>query len=107
MLGIVLPVVTNVVDVVDVDGPVHIDGVAAPVDSAAPIIAARRPAAQRITGAKRKSCGKQPIAEVGRRREIVWRGGRVGASALNNSGGIIKEGEHITVRRAADGPPPR
>jgi hypothetical protein len=79
MLGPVLPIVT---DVVDVDGSVHGDVVVAPIDSTVPIIPPKCPAAEGICGAECNSGRNDPCGDVAGRREIVRRIGRVGPLAL-------------------------
>lgn len=70
VLRIVLPRVSAGIDI---DGPVDVDVVIAPIDSAAPIVSARCPTPERVAGAERDSARDDSASNISRRREIIWR----------------------------------
>jgi hypothetical protein len=70
VFGSVLPIITACIDI---DGPIDVDVVVSPVDSAAPIISARGPTSKGVAGSERDSACNDSAGNVSRRREIIWR----------------------------------
>ena len=79
-------IATAAVDIVDV--PVDVDVAVVPVDAATPI-AARRPAPERVGGAKCEPCADHAGGNIARWRPVIGGIGRIGPCAINDSGIVI------------------
>ena len=96
MFRIVLPVVSAGIDI---DGPIDVDVVVAPIASAAPIISARCPTPERIAGAKRNSARDDSAGDISGRREIVWRIRRIGPPSVHDGRIVIRHVDRVGLRR--------
>ena len=70
------------IDIVDVGVAINVDGVAAPIKAATPITA-RGPSPERVAGAECKPSCEYAGANIGRRRPVVWRIGRIRPRPIN------------------------
>ena len=94
---IVRPVIA--VDVVDVGRAVDVDVSAAPIEAAAPAIAARRPTAERIAGAERQPGRQNCDADIGRRRPVIGRIVRIRPVTIDHGGIVIRHVELVRIGR--------
>src|SRR5262245_57728255 len=93
--GIVLEIPD--IDVVDV--AIDVDVVVAPVEAAAPVISARGPAADRVTGAERQPGRHHAGRDIAGRRPVVRRIGRIGPRTVDDGGIVVGHVDRIGLRR--------
>ena len=79
--------------------PAYADIVVAPVEVAAPIIAARRPAPERITGAECDTARDKPGADIAGRGKVIGRIVGIRPVAVDDAGVIIGNIHRIGIRR--------
>src|SRR4029077_2364791 len=97
MRRIMRPVVAA--EIVDVDRAVGDDVVVAPVEAAAPAIAARGPAPERIAGAERQPGRENSDADIGRRRPVIGRIIRIVPRPVDHGRIVIRHIDLIGVGR--------
>jgi hypothetical protein len=86
MLGAVLPVIA---DVVNVDRSICVDVAPGPAHASAPVVTARSPIPERITRAKSNSGPDDTGGDVARLRKIIRRVGRIWPAAIDDGGVVV------------------